>query len=1647
MGYGWKDERSNCMRNWKRWMSLTLAGLLTVQMGGLTALAGTGAKEAKNLAPTVENMQIGSDVCQTPLIPDAAQQLKGVNSPEISLNETTGDGTWKYLYDIPDYTLPDGVPYPTAENQDFDFAAWSGREWKDIIVPGEPLMQGFDILTNNEYYYQRQITVPADYEGNRVLVRFDGVYCNARVWINGKYVRTHVGGFTTWDCDITEYAKPGETVTMTVGVADLYSNTRGIWNPEGKTVNNPANATEYAHHNIGGILRDVSLVAMPYDYIARTYVNTDFDETFVDANLEVTAQLGLTSEKATLKVELLDGDTVMTSAEASFDKKEETADTLTEAKQITIPVSAPKHWDAEHPNLYTLRTTLVVNGEEMQQNEERIGFREIHYGGREGTDSNKVYVNGKEVKLRGTCRHDVSDDLGRSMTREEAYAEALAYKKANINHIRTSHYPASEDLLDACDELGIYVEQETAVCFQGPWADVASKYEDYLPQFTEMIERDRNRPSILIWSLGNESNYNKVASQSGGNAFQDERDYLKDVEVTRPCIFSFPDTGEPAGFADIYSAHYWSVTGGLGYSGKPVLHDEFAHIPCYNLDELQRDVNTRNFWGESIKKGWENVFNADGGLGADLWGGIDDVFYIPDGTTERWQSHSDGQTAGYGEWGSVLDAYLREKPEAYLTKKAYSPVRVDEDNCAVSADGTLLIPVKNWFDHTNMNEVEVEYTTGESNGRIRIGESIAPHGAGTITVPGISKDADSVNLKFYTADGIMVDEYNVELAVVQYSFTPAGTTAPAVKETGDAITVSGEDFSVVFSKETGLITEGSFGAEQKVLLTGGPYLHVTGTSLGKWTPDVQNGIAVKIVDNQAVVTLNGTYDNGQGVQFTMKISGNGIIDTAYKLTTAPKTGSGLKEVGVSYDISNDMVSVDWLRDGLYSAYPQDHIGRNEGTALKVREGADENPDQYGVEPQWSWKDDMKNYFVYATDDPNNGLVTNDFKTMREYVYYYNVNYDTDKNAPRISVESADASVAARVEVAYDLGYIDDRDTRLKYIGGWYTYDASSDYAGTETYSTKIGDSCELTFEGNGVRFIGSKQKNTGKLKIYLDGVFQEEIDTYSNLGNDLKQTVIYSVDGLEEGTHTIKVETSGGHANCVVVDAFEVLSSKGNNAKEAAKLIVNNQWYYPNLGWGNYTGRAGTLANGSTGSAVIRLTDSSNFTTETVASLGGVLVTGNGENQLKVDYSLRNGDENTKVNLQWYRIAVGDPDSKAQQIAGATSDVLNTSGLAANEVYCVATMVADGVEKATAKSNTVAVGADSYQYYDIVDDSDAFTYTGTKGTDYKTDANMSWTANAYNKTVTYLLDTKNEASVTFTFTGNGIRWVGAKEKNQGIAEVTIDQGIPEEVDLYDADATTGSQVNEILYEKLWDNVETHTITISRTGRKNASSLAANVSLDAFIVINKGAGEAEAADKTLLQMTYDRVKDLSTDGVVESAVKFFESAVAEAKTVLDDAAATQEEVNAVLDKLITATWGLGLYKGDKAILKTLIDKANTMLPNEAKYVAANWPELTEKLAKGQEVYDDEDAFQEEINAAAEELLAAILNQRFKADKSNLEELLKRAEAIDTSLYTAETVQLFRAALANAKAVMADASLSESDQQIVDAAIKALADAKD
>ena len=234
----------------------------------------------------------------------------------------------------------------------------------------------------------------------------------------------------------------------------------------------------------------------------------------------------------------------------------------------------------------------------------------------------------------------------------------------------------------------------------------------------------------------------------------------------------------------------------------------------------------------------------------------------------------------------------------------------------------------------------------------------------------------------------------------------------------------------------------------------------------------------------------------------------------------------------------------------------------------------------------------------------------------------------------------------------------------------------------------------------------------------------------------------------------------------------------------------------------------------------------------------------------------------------------------------------------------------------------------------------------------------------------------------------------------------------------------------------------HNLFLVFTGDDQAENL---MSLDTWQFTE--AGESASANKALLQATYDYAVNLDTTGVVQAAVDAFQKALTEAKAVLDNPNATQEQVNTAWDNLLEGIWGLGLKQGDKTMLELLIHRAEGMLPNESKYLPDHWQELLDALAAGQDVMADGNALQGDVETAVDELLTAILAQRFKADKSILEDLIGTAQGMDLTGYTAESVATFRSALAAAQAVRADESLSEDDQQVVNDAVAALQSAMD
>jgi len=1140
-----------------------------------------------------------------PELPQEATSIPWVANTVICLNEQTGNGDWQFLY-----AYSDDVPAPVGVDcQDFDFTAWDTKRWDNVKVPSNLSIQGYNIEYNQEYYYKRALTVPTDWAGHRAIIRFDAVYSNARVWIDGRFVRNHSGGFTTWDTDITDFITPGKPCTLVIGVTDLYGTGKGTWNPNGDYVTDPSGASYYANMSIAGINRDVSLIALPKDYVAYLHTVTTFkDRTFTDAYLDIRAKLGMVSGNAKLRIALMNKDGATVASDTMYFAKND--DGYSDEKELRLNVTAPDKWDAEHPNLYTLKTTLFVDNTLAYTSAQQTGFRQIDFGGIHGTDRNKVYINGQEVKLRGVCRHDVSNEFGRSTTKELDWKELSDYKKNNINFIRTSHYTVSRHLLDAADALGIYVEEENAACWGGPGMPFE---EVFLSEFREMVTRDRNRPCILLWSIANESTW---APQ-----FRLCYDWIRTEDPTRLVIFSFPATvpaSETDVHFDIYSVHYdgWGSQK-LGGSDIPVLHDEYGPSAVHHYYELQRDLSVRNAFGASIYKFWNNLFESDGALGGAVWAAGDEVFYVSDAITRIYsaQGHQEGSAIGYGNWGNVHDAYKREKPEAFLTKKGYSPIRLDE-KIFTAIDDMLRIPVKNYFDHTNYSELIITYSIDGGPEKTATSPLIAPHAKGYLVINDAAlPGADEVRLRFISnaceaMPELVIDEFLIRLTETKYIFYYTGVTPPDVKEDTllKMLTVKGTsgDFAVEFDMTTGMINKAVY--NEKILITGGPHFHVADIDHTGWTLDAVDGFKWHIIDESVLIVLQGSYSNGQKIDFFIILSDNGNITTIYKLTSSPFRNNDLGEVGISYDIPADIKSVDWIRDTRFTAYPDDHIGRAIGEALKERPGFETTPDPYGLPaPTWGWHMDMKDYSLFTRDDPQDGIVTNDFKTRRENIRLFNVNYDgTDSKIRVIS----DAEDAARVWVKPDWELVDCSDTaRITYTGAW---EARKDALVTNAYNVGLGTTsnyayhgterigtAEMTatlhFNGTGVSIISDKDSRTwGHINIYIDGALSGSTHSRGDWGQS-KRRILWSINGLTDGLHTVRIEVTAG---AFALDAFAVLNKP--LIEQKAQLLILQQWFWPALNWGSDPGTPGALAEGSTGLTNLQLTNKDNYKVEKV---------------------------------------------------------------------------------------------------------------------------------------------------------------------------------------------------------------------------------------------------------------------------------------------------------------------------------------------------------------------------------------------------------------------------------------------------------------
>lgn len=889
-------------------------------------------------------------------------QIAGIKHPVISLN-----GNWKFAMSPPD----------TFWEQNIDF-----RDWPDIRVPGECQMQGFAIKHDTPYVYKHRFEIPADYRENQILLNFYGVYSYARVWVNGQYIREHYGGFTKWACDISDVARVGESNILTVEITDR--------------LDDISYGSGYAKHQIGGILRNVELVALPVQHFKQLYFETDLDETYTNANLKVHYELSRNTP-VNLRFQLFDADNRLVK---EFGKED-----VRQSGSLSAQIDAPLKWDAEHPHLYTIVSSIEEEGQTTLQKKEKIGFREVKVEG------NKLLVNGKPVKLRGACRHDVHPRLGRMTTDEYDKMDVLLAKEANMNFIRTSHYPPSEAFLRYCDEYGIYVEDETAVCFVNTFRregynQVDSTQNDpeythwYLSQVKEMVNHHRNHPSVIMWSIGNESRY--------GSNFQKCYDWIKVNETTRPVIFSYPGL-EPEGVEvyDILSMHYPKWYGdkedyggakveGFSNAAMPVLFDEWAHVPAYNRETLKRDPNVRNFWGQSLDSMWTNLFEADGGLGGAIWGMIDETFMLPDtlpGYGDWWaeQDYFEGPCVGYGEWG-IIDTWRRKKPEFWNTKKAYSPTKIRVKQIeSFTAGKPLLLPVYNRFDHTNFNELDIVWKYEGQSGKITDFD-LAPHEKGDLTVPANNwETGKNLNIQFISKDTFLIDEYNLLIGERKTELPVLQKGELTVQDTKEVIQVRNGKNNIAFDKNTGLIKEIKSGNE--TLIKSGPYLNLLltdDTSRGNGSTEINDyaknwkctGFSYEAKDGICTVSTEGVYDD-ISLNFVIETDKNGTIKIDYFIDNVP-LNKRVQEFGIKFITGDPFTKLSWDRDAYFTAYPENHIGNPQGEV-----DLDYKPSMtYREYPDHAWAYDTKNFHYFGLDTT---LALNTIsRSMKENIYFYSL---------------------------------------------------------------------------------------------------------------------------------------------------------------------------------------------------------------------------------------------------------------------------------------------------------------------------------------------------------------------------------------------------------------------------------------------------------------------------------------------------------------------------------------------------------------------------------------------------------------------------------------------------------------------------------
>lgn len=927
----------------------------------LTSLSSYAAvkKDKESGTPDWENPKMfnqNKEAAHATLMPFKDEKSALIKKRNQSVYYKTLSGTWKFNW----------VRKPSDRPMDFYKPSFDVSAWDDIAVPSNWEVEGYGIpyYTNHQYSfadyrspvskeikfedrvyptnpgqvphdynpvgsYRRTFTVPANWDGRQIFIQFGAVKSAMYLWVNGKKVGYSQGSKTFAEWDVTKYLKAGEN-TLAVEVYrwsdGSYLECQDFW-------------------RISGIERDVFLYSTPKVRIRDFFAKADLDAQYKNGLLNLDVDLKnqvkrLRSGNYNVEYSLYDAQgkkVVSGSKKALVNRKKEL--TL----NFTKEVPSPKKWSAETPNLYSLVISLKNSkGEVAEVVSTKVGFRKI-----EIKDA-VFYINGVAVLIKGVNRHEHDQFKGHVISEEGMEKEIALMKQFNINAVRTCHYPDDERFYELCDQYGLYITNEANIESHGMYYSEHSLAKKplweaaHLDRNIRMVERDKNHPSVIVWSMGNEA--------GDGVNFTAVNKWIKHRDSSRPVHYERAIMGPNT---DIYCPQYPGAKYLKRFASKkqtkPMIISEYAHAMGNSTGNLM------DLWDVIYDR--TNI-QLQGGY---IWDWIDQGLVKKDEKGVSFWAYGgdygpkDAPSDNNFLINGLISADYTPHPGMWEVKYAYQYVRF-----AAKDLSKRIFTITNYRDFKDLTDCQIEWTLSANGERVTSGIlkdfNLAPHKKVDVKLP-VSNFVPEAGVEYFVDFSVVLNkdlpfrEKGYEVAHDQFQL-PDFTNAPQEKQSMAALSLSsddakvvitGENFSIAFDKANGEIS--SYEINGMELFQKGPKVNFwrpcndndKGSNmikrLGIWREVSQNVKLKNLETSQEkdnLVSLIATYElsavkSSQTVVYT--INGDGAINVESSFEMGSDKLPVMPRFGMRWELPVNFDNLSYFGRG-----PQEnYCDRNNGT--------------------------------------------------------------------------------------------------------------------------------------------------------------------------------------------------------------------------------------------------------------------------------------------------------------------------------------------------------------------------------------------------------------------------------------------------------------------------------------------------------------------------------------------------------------------------------------------------------------------------------------------------------------------------------------------------------------------------------------------